>query len=468
MKVNIKKLEKFDEEIQKIAKEFNLKFFPQEFDIIPTQKMLEIMAYGFPTNFPHWSHGRNYERIRTMYEHRVSNLPYEVVYYSKPCRAYLMISDPFVVMVLTMAHVYAHNDFYKNNVIYKPFRKDAIPAANLAEKKIRDYIGKYGLDEVEEIITAGLAIQGNIDPDTTLDKVSHKEKIKEMLDEICKKEKKNREERKRIKEILEVRTPLNPEKDILLYIIREAPKLKDWQRDILTIIRQQGLQGYPGRKCQIMNEGWAVFWHMRIMKKLYDKKMLTKKDWETYSIKNSGVLAHSLFQLNPYVLGKRIWDDVEAKYGEKELFRVRRSYSDRFFIERFLTKEIIDELQYYIYKEVPRGDHIDLVIVEKNWKKIRDILIHNLAESGPYIDVVNGNYKNKEMLYLVHNHDGIDLNPEYRKKTMEHLYCLWKKPVFLKTKKIVERGKIQTVVYTFNGKQHKEKKADNKQLVMFA
>jgi stage V sporulation protein R len=164
MNLELKRLNQFDEKIQEIARGFGLDFFPQEFDAISSQKMLEILAYHFPVNFSHWSFGRDYERERTKYEYGFG-IPYEVVLNSKPSRAYLMNTNPLPVQVMVMAHVYAHNDFMKNNLHFKPTRRDILPSASEAAIRFQRYEKRFGVEEVERLIDTGLSIELNIDPD---------------------------------------------------------------------------------------------------------------------------------------------------------------------------------------------------------------------------------------------------------------------------------------------------------------
>ncbi len=131
MDPELERLNQLDEKIQEIGQNSGLDFFPQEFDVIPAQKMLEILAYRFPVNFSHWSFGRDYEREKTQYEYGLG-IPYEVVLNSNPSRAYLMNTNPFPVQVMVIAHVYAHNDFMKNNSHFKPTRKDMLPSGGRA------------------------------------------------------------------------------------------------------------------------------------------------------------------------------------------------------------------------------------------------------------------------------------------------------------------------------------------------
>src|SRR3972149_9959322 len=151
MNSDLESLIKFDEIIQEIARSCGLDFFPQEFDLIPAQKMLEIMAYRFPVNFSHWSFGRDYEREKTQYEYGLG-IPYEVVLNSNPSRAYLMNTNPFPVQVMVMAHVYAHNDFMKNNFHFKPTRKDMLPSASEAAIRFQKYEKRFGHLEVEHAL----------------------------------------------------------------------------------------------------------------------------------------------------------------------------------------------------------------------------------------------------------------------------------------------------------------------------
>ncbi len=136
----------------------------QEFDVVPAQKMLEILAYRLPVNYSHWSFGRDYEIERTKYEHGYS-VPYEVVFNSDPARAYLMETNPLPIQILVMAHVYAHNDFMKNNRHFQITRRDMITSASEAARRFRQYEEDYGREAVEKLIDAAMAIEWNIDPD---------------------------------------------------------------------------------------------------------------------------------------------------------------------------------------------------------------------------------------------------------------------------------------------------------------
>ena len=154
---DLARLNHADQRIQEIARDFGLEFMPLEFDVVPDQKMLEIMGYRLPVNFSHWSFGRDYEIERTKYDHGYG-VPYEVVFNSDPARAYLMETNPFPIQVLVIAHVYAHADFMKNSRHFELTRRDMITSASEAAARFRRYEEDYGRDAVESVIDAGMAV----------------------------------------------------------------------------------------------------------------------------------------------------------------------------------------------------------------------------------------------------------------------------------------------------------------------
>ncbi|MGA1869303.1 MAG: SpoVR family protein [bacterium] len=492
MKVDIKRLEKVNNIIVKTANDFGLDFFPQEFDIIPSQKMLEIMAYHLPVNYSHWSFGRDYEIERTKYEHGFG-IPYEVVLNSDPSRAYLMNTNPFAVQVLVMAHVYAHNDFMKNNIHFSPVRRDMIPSASEAAARFRKYEKDYGAVNVEKVIDAGMSIELNIDPDFFIKTETEEEQRDRLLGTSqSKKEgefddlltdgrrKLTNEERERVR----TKIPPEPDQDILNFIINNSPKpLREWQKDVLSLIRMQSLYFMPQRRTKIMNEGWATYWHMKIMNRLFQEGYLTGEEHGFYNLYNSRVIAFNRRSMNPYLVGSKILTDIEDRWnrgcfgkewdecsdytarknwnknigeGRAKIFEVRRSYSDWFFMDHFLTEDLIDKLDLYIYQAQEYGNEIRWVIVEKDWKVIKELITRSLSHFGiPKIMVEDGDFGGRTELYLKHYYDGMPLDQEYVRRTMEHIYYLWNRPIHLETIK-KEMNKDQRKLLTYNGSAHLE------------
>jgi stage V sporulation protein R len=475
------RINQFNEKIQEIAREFGLDFFPQEFDVIPAQKMHEIMAYRFPVNFSHWAFGRDYEREKTKYEYGFG-IPYEVVLNSNPSRAYLMSTNPFPVQIMVMAHVYAHNDFMKNNLHFKPTRRDILPSASEAALRFQKYEKRFGLEQVEQVIDAGISIELNTDPDFFIREETEEQKrdrlskplaapeLRGVYDDLITRKKVERPS----VEGYDRKTPPEPERDVLLYIINHSPKpLKEWEKDILSVIRDQSRYLMPQRRTKIMNEGWATFWHIRIMDLLFKDGLLKEEEHGYYNLYNARVLGQNPRTINPYLIGLRTFEDIKDRWnkgrfgeeweacedparkeswdlglglGGEKIFEVRRSYSDRFFIEHFLTEKLVDELELYLYEGRLEPHEIKYVITERGWQRIQRLLVTHLSTFDiPLIMVEDGDYKGKRELYLKHAYEGIELDQEYREKTLEHIFYLWDRPVHLET---VVNG--QTMVFTMN------------------
>lgn len=485
MKAELKRLTEFGQKIQEIGREFGLDFFPQEFDVIPAQKMLEILAYHFPVNFSHWSFGRDYEREKTKYEYGFG-IPYEVVLNSDPSRAYLMNTNPLPVQIMVMAHVYAHNDFMKNNFHFKPTRRDMLPSASETAIRFQKYEKRFGQEDVERVIDSGLSIDANIDPDFFIREESEEEQKERLTAPSAKPETRGpyddligrkKQDRPPVNHY-NSKTPLEPERDVLLYIINHSPKpLKEWEKDVLSVIRDQSRYFMPQRRTKIMNEGWATYWHMRIMDRLFKERLLNEEEHGFYNLYNARVLATNPRMPNPYLVGLRFFEDIEDRWnkgrfgkeweecedpnkkeswdlemgeGREKIFEVRRRYSDRFFIEEFLTEKLVEELNLYLYEGQQEHGEIRYVITEKGWRRIKNLLVSQLSTFGtPMIMVEDGDYRGKRELYLKHAFEGIELDQEYREKTMEHVFYLWDRPTHLES--LVDGNKV---VFSFDGTNH--------------
>jgi stage V sporulation protein R len=220
-----------------------------------------------------------------------------------------------------------------------------------------------------------------------------------------------------------------------------------------------------------MNEGWATFWHMRIMDRLFKEGLLKEEEHGYYNLYNARVLAANPRMINPYLAGLKIYEDIEDRWnkgrfgrewedcensvrkeawdlglglGREKMFEVRKSYSDRFFVEHFLTEKLVDELELYLYEGRQEGHEIKYVITERDWQRIRQLLVTHLSTFDiPLIVVEDGDYKGKREFYLKHAYEGIELDHEYREKTMDQIFYLWDRTVHLET---VVNG--ETVVFT--------------------
>jgi stage V sporulation protein R len=211
-----------------------------------------------------------------------------------------------------------------------------------------------------------------------------------------------------------------------------------------------------------MNEGWASFWHSRIMRELD----LTDNEHLEFAELHSGVVSPHKGQLNPYYLGYKIFEDIERRWdnptdeeqekrgrqrgdGRAKIFEVRELESDVSFLRNYLTEGLCEELDLFVYELV---EEEEWTITEKRWERVRDQLVSNMTNFGfPYIEVADGDYNGNRELYLRHAYEGAELDSRYARKALEHVYTLWGRPVHLETVVDDERVRLH-----YDGQEHDE------------
>lgn len=477
---DLKRLMKIEDRIARIAiEELGLKCYPIEFDIVPPQKMLEIMAYHIPTNISNWKFGRDYEKWRTIYDHGARGLPYEVVINSNPAKAYLMNNNKFGVHCLVMAHVYGHTAFFSTNKYFINSRQDIVNILFEASRRFLEYERRFGVDEVEKIEDAAHALQWHSSPFESRETEDERrkkvfiQKRRELhstggqFGELSGNNKHEINEdielfNQRLWRKLKLKTPVEPTEDILRYLIDNSSVLEDWQKDILEVVRMEGQYFWPMVKTKFMNEGFATVIHEKIMTRLFEEDMLTASEHADYNYSNSLVKAENPFDLNPYLFGSSIWRNIESRWnkgcygdewdrctdakikenwdtkemkGWEKCLEVVELYTDWFFMQNFLTSELIRDMKVYVFEEKDAGQSIDYVITKDKADEIRRKLVNAFAQQMvPKIEVTNGNYNNSGQLTLTHKWDGIILDEGYARETMKHIAHLWGRKVYLHTK----------------------------------
>lgn len=481
---------KMQEEIERHAKDYGLDFYETIFEMIDYDTMNEIASYGgFPTRYPHWRFGMQYEQLSKSYAYGLSKI-YEMVINNDPCYAYLLECNEPVDQKIVMAHVYGHCDFFKNNQWFAHTNRKMMDQMANHATRVRRYIDRLGFDIVEEFIDRCLSLENLIDRhspfikrhkglDDEQDKSFRRLKTEHSYmdsfinpdDFVAREEKKLREA-----ELKKQNFPERPEQDVLLFLMQYAP-LQPWQRDILSIIRDEAYYYSPQGMTKIMNEGWASYWHSKIM----TQKALKDSEVVDYADHHSGTVATSPGRLNPYKLGIELFKNIEERWnkgrfgkeydecddyiqkknwnkdvhlGRQKIFEVRRNYNDVTFIDTFLTEEFCVENKMFVYNFNRRTGQYE--INTRIFPEVKKKLLFQLTNFGqPIISVKDGNYDNKGELFLEHLHEGVDLQPNYTSETMKNLYTLWTRPVNLKT---VMEG--QGKVYRFDGTEFKEKNTD--------
>ncbi|WP_416654802.1 SpoVR family protein [Bacillus amyloliquefaciens] len=455
-----KGLQRAIEEITDIAKGFGLDFYPMRYEICPAEIIYTFGAYGMPTRFSHWSFGKQFHKMKLHYDLGLSKI-YELVINSNPCYAFLLDSNSLIQNKLIVAHVLAHCDFFKNNCRFQNTNRDMVESMAATAERIKHYERIHGIKEVESFLDAILAIQEHIDPSLVRPKLlwsidddeeDEEETASSPYDDLWDMDKPKQVKKKKRKKPF----PPRPEKDILLFIEEHSRELEPWQRDILTMMREEMLYFWPQLETKIMNEGWASYWHQRIIRELD----LTSDEAIEFAKLNAGVIQPSKTGINPYYLGLKIFEDIEERYdnpteemkktgvkpgsGREKMFEVREIESDISFIRNYLTKDLVLREDLYLFQKQGR----DYKVIDKEWKAVRDQLVNMRVNGGfPYLTVNDGDYLKNNELYIKHWYEGIELDLKYLEKVLPYLYQLWGRSVHIES--VLED---KEVMFSYDGK----------------
>ena len=461
---NVKDLEYWDAKIREKAQAFGLTWFPQEFELCDHEQMLGFMAYhGMPAHYPHWSFGKSYEKLKTMYDYGVSGLPYEMVINADPSLAYLMQANSLCLQILTIAHVYGHNDFFRNNFMFRDTRPElTINRFKVRADRVRGYVENptIGLAQVEQILDAAHALSLQCRRHTAIRKLTRGEQMNHAVAAA----EPPRDPFERIHKPRSYQAPdlqklpLQPEEDILLFIAEHNPYLAEWQRDLLTIVHEESQYFIPQIETKIMNEGWASFWHHRIMNSLDLPEDLHLE----FLVHHNQVIRPHPGSINPYHLGFKVWHDILRRYDEpteeeiarfgapdksgmEKIFEVRETDRDISFLRRYLTERLMRELDLFEYQREDDKYVVSHVSDEENWEKVKTTLLAGVGMAGvPVIRIVDADHAHNRELLLNHEHDGRDLQADYVEKTLAYVYRLWGRKVLLETRL---GGKPVTIAY---------------------
>jgi stage V sporulation protein R len=471
------------------ARGAGLDFFTTLFELVDYKQLNEIAAYGgFPTRYPHWRWGMEYERLSKSYTYGLSVI-YEMVINNDPCYAYLLRANSLVSQKTVIAHVYAHSDFFKNNFWFSKTNRKMLDQMANHSSIVRNIINEIGQEEVENFIDICLSLENLIDiqaPFKAKPKVlSQEDKEKAMYQSPTKIESKSymdsyvnpeaylkKQQEQIIQQAKKLQTfPEEPVQDILKFLIEYAP-MSTWQRRILSLIRDEHYYFAPQIQTKILNEGWATYWHSKMMT---STAPLDASEIIDYCDQYSGVVANHPGQMNPYRLGVELLRHIEERWnkgrfgkeyielddpktrnawnkdsglGMKKLFEVRSFHNDITFIDEFLDEDFCHKSKMFLYDYNTRTGKY--VITNRDFKEIKKAILKQLTNIGqPIIKITDANYKNRGELLLSHAHDGEDLKHDYLLECLKNLYKIWTRPVHIET--VVENLKRRIV---FDGSTH--------------
>ena len=270
-------IERARRQIETYAREYGLDFYDVVFEVLDYDQLNEVAAYGgFPTRYPHWRFGMEYEELSKTYSYGLSKI-YELVVNTNPVYAYLMKANAAVEQKLVMAHVFGHADFFKNNLWFSKTNRRMIDIMANHATRVRQHIDRYGVEAVEDFIDACLSLENLIDYHTHfIEREEKKERTvpgaedeEETVEVPRLKSKRYMEtyinppafmeeqkakiaERRKKKRML----PEEPKRDVLQFLLDHAP-LENWERDALAMVRDEAYYFAPQAMTKIQNEGWA-------------------------------------------------------------------------------------------------------------------------------------------------------------------------------------------------------------------
>jgi stage V sporulation protein R len=437
-------LEVYAHQLEALARRLGLDYYPVDFELAPASLMTEIAVYGLPIRMPHWSFGVRYihQLVRQSMGH---SKIFEVMFPGDPCRAFLMDANSLAENSLVTAHVLGHADFAKNNQLFARFHQMA--GGNIVEKaaahahRIQIAIEAHGVERVELVLDAALALESHVDVTGEL----HRAPYPEFVPERPSFEKSPFQQRFELLPgvdntkapplgPLRARVPPHPEYDLLWFIASYAPELEQWERDIFLAVRAESLYFYPVFACQIMNEGWASYWHARLLR---EAEFLPQQTYLAAIKAHSDVVRpfasgeETALGINPYHLGFTLWEHIVEKHGLARAMEVRRDEDDFGFIRNWLDRELAEKCGLFVYETRP-GDEIR--VATRDLEAVREaILAPKFNFGAPRVAAVET--KHDGTLLLAHDagSDGRGLDAARARKVLEYVRRVWRRPVRLAT-----------------------------------
>lgn len=466
-------IEEYDREIGLIAAEFGLDTYRNQIEIISSEQMMDAYAAsGMPVYYRHWSFGKHFLGIENSYSRGQMGLAYEIVINSNPCIAYLMEENTMTMQALVIAHAcYGHNSFFKGNYLFRTWTDadSIIDYMLFARNYIAKCEEKHGIEAVENILDSCHALMNyGVDrykrpyPISAEEEQRRQEEREEYLQQQVNDlwrtipTGRNEEKNKKHKKFLD-----EPQENLLYFLEKRAPLLEPWQREVIRIVRKIAQYFYPQRQTQVMNEGWATFWHYTLLNELYDRGKVTEGFILEFLQSHTSVVYQPGFDspyysgINPYALGfammsdirricenpteeDRLWfPDIAGTPWKETLQFAMRNFKDESFIQQFLSPKVIRDLKLFWVLDDDNNNEIEIAAIhdEEGYRKVREQLAgqYNLGNREPNIQVVDIDMRGDRAMYLQHtqhNRRPLDNNTD---EVLKHLHRLWGFDVHLKS-----------------------------------
>jgi len=436
-------LKRFDREIGRIARdEFGLDTYANQIEVITSEQMIDAYSsVGLPINYHHWSFGKHFVSTEQTYRRGQMGLAYEIVINSDPCIAYLMEENSLPMQALVIAHAcYGHNSFFKGNYLFQTWTSaDAIiDYLVFARAYVAECEERYGADQVELLLDSCHALMNHgVDrykrpAPLSLAEEKKRQRVREdylqtQINDLWRTIPTPAQDEKIPKA---ERFPAEPQENLLYFIEKNAPLLEPWQREIVRIVRKIGQYFYPQRQTQVMNEGWATFWHYTLLNRLYDEGYVTDGFMLEVLQSHTNVVAQPAFDspyysgINPYALGfammrdiRRICEtpdeedrhwfpDIAGRDWLEVLKFAMANFKDESFIAQFLSPKLMRELRLFAVLDDDRDEHLEVTAIhdEAGYRELRQALAdqYNLGSREPNIQVYAVDRRGDRSLLLRH------------------------------------------------------------------
>jgi spore cortex formation protein SpoVR/YcgB (stage V sporulation) len=475
-------LERFDREIGRIAhEEFGLDTYANQIEVIASEQMIDAYSsVGLPINYHHWSFGKQFVITEQNYRRGHMGLAYEIVINSDPCIAYLMEENSLPMQALVIAHAcYGHNSFFKGNYLFQTWTSaDAIiDYLVFARAYVAECEERYGTENVELLLDSCHALMNH-----------GVDRYKRPAPLTLAEEQKRQREREdylqsQINDLWRTlptaersrndsgaqRFPPEPQENLLYFFEKNAPLLEPWQREIVRIVRKVGQYFYPQRQTQVMNEGWATFWHYTLLNRLYDKGFVTDGFMMEVLQSHTNVVYQPAFDspyysgINPYALGFAMMRDIrriceEPTEEDRQWFPdiagsdwletlkfAMANFKDESFIAQYLSPRLMREFHLFSVLDDDRNEHLEVTAIhdEAGYRDLRQALAdqYNLGSREPNIQVYDVDVRGDRSLTLRHYRYNRRPLAGTVDEMLKHIRRLWGFDVRLES--VDEKGNVE-------------------------
>jgi len=467
-------LERYDAELARIAHDvYGLDTYPNQIELITAEQMMDAYSsVGMPIGYHHWSFGKQFANIEKNYRRGAMGLAYEIVINSSPCIAYLMEENTLPMQALVIAHAcYGHNSFFKGNYLFRAWTNaDAIiDYLVFARGYIAQCEERHGEEAVELLLDSCHALMNYgtdrykrpspLSADTERRRQRERERyLQSQINDLWRTiPMKHSEE----EDVEDERFPEEPQENLLYFIEKHAPLLEPWQREVVRITRKIAQYFYPQRQTQVMNEGWATFWHYTLLNTMYDEGLVNDGFIIEFLQSHTNVIAQPAYDnphysgINPYALGfammcdiRRICEqptdedrhwfpDLAGSDWKSSLDFAMRNFKDESFIAQYLSPKIIREMKFFSVLDDDVEDELEISAIhdEQGYRHLRQALAdqYNLGSREPNIQVYNMDLRGDRSLTLRHTMYNRKPLADTSKEVLKHMRRLWGFPVRLES-----------------------------------